>query len=77
MSFLVIIKFDLEMTLNDLQNNLTLIWHWVTSAMTLNLGSDLELSIPMKSSLCNFEYVQVDAYVVMTVLTYINTYFPL
>ena len=61
MSFLAIFKFDLEMTLSDLQNNLTLMWHWVALAMTLNLGSDLQLPHPMKSSLCNFEFVQVDA----------------
>ena len=46
MSFLAIFKFDLEMTLNDLQNNLTLMWHWVALAMTLILGSDLELPHP-------------------------------
>ena len=60
MSFLAIFKFDLEMILNDLQNNLTLMWHWVTLSMTLILGSDLELSHP-NEVLCNFEFVQVDA----------------
>ena len=44
--------------------------------MTLILGSDLELPHP-NEVLCNFEFVQVDAYVVLTVLTYINTYFRL
>ena len=49
--------------------------------MTLNLGGDLELPhIPIKSPPCNFEFVQVCRYiihVVQTILTYINTYFPL
>ena len=44
MSFLAIFKFDLETTLNDLQNDFYIWpwkWPWVTLAMTLALVGDL------------------------------------
>ena len=49
MSFLAIFKFDFEWPLElflDVTLRVTLMWHWVTLAMTLNLGSDLELPHP-------------------------------
>ena len=62
------LESDLDVTLSDLGDNLELEWWPWTSP------------IPIMSPSCNFEFAQVYRgiiYVVQTILTYINTYFPL